>query len=127
MVFCTKCGFEITKESDKFCVKCGHPLKLPEENLNKNISQKKSGKKTNVWTVLAIGAIVVIGVIMLPSIIGFDEAQNAHNFQKKKAECDANADWIYVDGDGRFCCTSEKHVVFVDYGEVCPKLKFIYP
>ena len=138
MVFCTNCGSEITDESTNFCTKCGNELKFPKKNTDttnppkKNTDTtnppKKSGKKNNVWTVLAIGVIIVIGIIMLPSFIGFEEGQNANNFQKKKLECSANSDWIYVDIFENFCCTSEKYIMFESNGYVCPQqLEFIYP
>jgi len=128
MVFCTNCGFEITDESTNFCTKCGNELKFPKKNTDTTNLSKKSEKKTNVWTVLAIGVIIVIGIIMLPSLIGFEEGQNANNFQKKKLECSDNSDWIYVDVFENYCCTSEKYVMFESNGYVCPQqLEFIYP
>jgi uncharacterized membrane protein YvbJ len=128
MGFCTHCGVELDDRSTRFCIKCGNELKFPKKNTDTTNPSKKSGKKNNVWNVLAIGVIIVIGVIMLPSIIGFDEAQNENNFQKKKLECSDNNDLIYTDIFENFCCTSEKYIMFESNGYVCPKqLEFIYP
>jgi uncharacterized membrane protein YvbJ len=139
MVFCTKCGFEVTEESSEFCPKCGtNVIKNTESKEPKtdsqidsvpNISTKTPSKGSNKKTIaIAVVLSVITVFIIVPFIAGsidnFPESLREYYSQQNKAEkeieCSENQDSLYQDVYDKYCCESETIILMPIDGPRCP-------
>ncbi len=68
-MFCIKCGTEI-RDGSKYCPKCGANIEAGGNNIVDQPVQKKSmGMKPSVITAISTGAVLLVGVIILGSVL----------------------------------------------------------
>lgn len=76
-MFCEKCGKEI-KDGDKFCPYCGAENKInkeePSHDIPPDFSVKGAGKKKK-GAVIAIAAVIIIGIIAAVKMFGSSDAK----------------------------------------------------
>ena len=139
MVFCVKCGFEVTEESSKFCPKCGTNVIQNSEskeskpdsqidsvpNTSTKTSSKGSNKKTiAIAVVLSVIAVFIIVPFIAGSIDNFPEGLRGYYSQQNKAEkeieCRENQDSLYLDVYDKYCCKSETIIIMPIDGPRCP-------
>jgi hypothetical protein len=115
MVFCVKCGFEITDESSKFCPKCGANIiknsESKESEINSvstkptsSISKRSNKKVIAISVILSLIAVFIIVPFIINGIGGFGDSYNLNQDMKKHASCNNQ---MYTDVNGRTCCFDE--------------------
>ncbi|MBL7002367.1 MAG: zinc-ribbon domain-containing protein [Nitrosopumilus sp.] len=134
MVFCVKCGFEITEESSKFCPKCGTNVFQHSKTDSKVNSvsakpitspSKRSNKKIiMISVILSLIAVFIIVPFLIGSIDQFPkklgEYYREQNNERKIIECNEKQETLYKDIYGKICCTSETIMLHPADGLRCP-------
>ena len=129
MVFCVKCGFEITEESAKFCPKCGTNVFQHSKTDSKVNSvsakpitspSKRSNKKIiMISVILSLIAVFIIVPFITTSIGNFGDGYHLRERQDKIASCNGN---VYTDVNGNFCCFYEaEYIIWNSVNQkICP-------
>ncbi len=130
MVFCVKCGFEITEELSKFCPKCGTNVfqhsKQKESKINSvsakpttSPSKRSNRKVIAISVILSLIAVFIIVPFITTSMGNFGDGYYANERQQKIASCNGN---VYTDVNGNFCCFDEaEYIIWNSVNQkICP-------